>query len=31
MRLDHQSDEGVSHQLPAEARTAGPDAENLRR
>ena len=28
-RLEHQPDEGVCHQLPETARTAGPNAQNL--
>ena len=28
-RLEHRPDEGVCHQLPEEARTAGPNAQNL--
>ena len=30
MRLEHRPDEGVCHQLPEKARTAGSNAQNLR-
>ena len=29
MRLEHRPDEKIRHQLPKEARTAGPNAQNL--
>ena len=29
MRLEHRPDERIHHQLPEEARTAGPNAQNL--